>query len=44
MEFWGLAATSVTSAAEQAVASESAGWDGMLVPDTQSLRRSARIP
>src|ERR1700758_4521459 len=37
MEFWCLAATSATGAAEQAVAAETAGWDGMLVPDTQSL-------
>jgi 5,10-methylenetetrahydromethanopterin reductase len=43
MEFWCLAATSVTSAAEQAVAAESAGWDGMLVPDTQSLMGDAYV-
>jgi 5,10-methylenetetrahydromethanopterin reductase len=43
MEFWCLAATSVTSAAEQAVAAESAGWDGMLVPDTQSLMSDAYV-
>jgi 5,10-methylenetetrahydromethanopterin reductase len=43
MEFWRLAATSATSAAEQAVSAERAGWDGMLVPDTQSLMSDAYV-
>ena len=43
MEFWCLASTSVTSAAEQAVAAESAGWDGGLVPETPSLMGDAYV-
>lgn len=37
MEFWTLSAAMACSAGEQAAAAERAGWDGMLVPDTQSL-------
>jgi 5,10-methylenetetrahydromethanopterin reductase len=37
MEFWTLSAAMAASAGEQAAAAERDGWDGMLVPDAQSL-------
>jgi 5,10-methylenetetrahydromethanopterin reductase len=37
MEFWTLSAAMAASAGEQAATAERDGWDGMLVPDAQSL-------
>jgi 5,10-methylenetetrahydromethanopterin reductase len=37
MEFWTLSAAMAASAGEQAAAAEADGWDGMLVPDAQTL-------
>jgi alkanesulfonate monooxygenase SsuD/methylene tetrahydromethanopterin reductase-like flavin-dependent oxidoreductase (luciferase family) len=37
MEFWTLGPTAITRTAQQASTAEREGWDGMLVPDTQSL-------
>jgi 5,10-methylenetetrahydromethanopterin reductase len=37
MEFWTLGPTAITTTAQQASAAERDGWDGMLLPDTQSM-------
>jgi 5,10-methylenetetrahydromethanopterin reductase len=37
MEFWTLGGTAIASVGRQAATAESDGWDGMLIPDTQSI-------
>jgi 5,10-methylenetetrahydromethanopterin reductase len=43
MEFWTLSATTAATAGQQAAAAERDGWDGMLVPDAQSLMSDAYV-